>query len=233
MANYQINRFLEKQVVLNYSPRFVLLKGDVDVSELEEKVLGVRLGHGPVLSISKNRFAVNLNGQVISQGVDVFGRKGDRNSFEERVTTELFKLMLVKQNKEQVKQYLKENIDYLVKGDERALKEELILISVAKREWFQYRDRAHMLAKVKYQIREGIKKGQKISRGWVLGEEDEVDYKTFLEHSLDRERYYERMFGNDGTIYSIIRPYFRKDRGFLRSLRPLELQDLGPLFNQA
>ncbi|MCF7871610.1 hypothetical protein K9L97_01125 [Candidatus Woesearchaeota archaeon] len=124
---------------INYNGESILLSENISEEELKERMkpLGIIKGKGPFISGTKGRFAGNINGQLIMQGIaDFNSKKGERNIFEKDIYNKFFETILFENNLEEALKYVFNRIEQFHKGN--LTKEELIYEKIAKKDHTDY-----------------------------------------------------------------------------------------------
>ncbi|MEK6973646.1 MAG: hypothetical protein AABW41_00140 [Nanoarchaeota archaeon] len=216
-----LQRFLQGKEIINFSDKFVLLNGDVDVSGLNS--LAIKLGYGNSLSLERGRFSINLEGQFISQGLDLSSTRGDATFLQYEIKSEILTKILKNNSKTEVLDYLARRIaDFENEPREKfAYLRESVL-----RDFLDYSDRAHTREKVQNLIYYGKRAGEIFNGGFIKGIKTLVVVPEFYNRRLevDYERYKCRFFGplnegirsfSEGTIGNVLYSIFCFERGAL------------------
>ncbi len=224
-----INSFLAKNRVVNYSNRFTLLEGNIDVSSLEHLV--IKLGHGNCLSLEQGRFAINIGGQLISQEFDVRATRGDITLIEHEIKKDIIEISLFEKDKPKILDYLMTRLANLEK---EKIESFAYLRGDVVRDYDEYNDRGLLRERIMTLAQYGAKKGEKFNSGYVVGIKKRVKIPEFLnpEYKIDFERYMNKFFGKEnsrcrsfssGSIGNLLYSIFCFDDGHINSEKQLAL----------
>ncbi len=212
-----IKNFLKDKYCINYSNKFLLLKGNIDAKELEEKNLAINLGYGKAISLEKSRFAINIDGQLISQGIDLSGSKGDKTKLETKLIKELYEIILFKNDKSKLLQLIDESLNSLHDKKElvyeKEIKQDFYSAKAQSREWIQVKNLY------------GLREGNIIRYGYALG----FEHPILAYHEGELENPPKENFFDDKYILDKAR-YINKFYGHkIKSGRSLEEGSLGEI----
>ena len=188
----EINKFLEDKILINHSDKFALLEGDVNTGGLESLI--IKLGNGSSLSLEKGRFAINVNNQLISQGIDLGSTKGDTTFIQHEIRSDILDLILNNKPKSQIIDYLIKRVNSFEDEDREKF---LYLKENVLRDFLDYSDKAHVREKIQNLIYYGKFAGDIFNGGYVDGQIHLMQVPDFLDskHKIDYRRYIGNLFG--------------------------------------
>ncbi|MFH1915955.1 MAG: hypothetical protein ABIJ21_01705 [Nanoarchaeota archaeon] len=228
-AQKAIDDLLATTTVINHNKKYILLEGDVDVSALEAQGIAFKRGYGRAVSHTKGSFVVAIDGnatELLASGTDIYGRRGKRIPLEEKTITLLYQAYFSSDDN-RIKTTLASLAEYL-QEETVQLKENLVFSGKAKKDYTDYRARAHTQERIQYLIHHGVKKGERYAYGYGIreGTDDNYPEETFFnpETRIDTERYLSKLFGpigkkgrrfSEGSIGNILLTLYANEQGRL------------------
>jgi DNA polymerase elongation subunit (family B) len=115
----QLHCALGRYRIINYSPYFYFIDGNVDRERLEKNDFGLHLGTGPVLSLGRNVVIANPfqeedQRRFVYQGISP--SRGKKSMFEKCLMQELIRKIFAREPLKNVKRYLTQHIRHYLSG---------------------------------------------------------------------------------------------------------------------
>jgi len=189
---------------------------------LEESMLGFYYASADVISTAQSgRFLLNVDGELMTQGIDVAGRVGLRLAYEQKVVRELVSRAF---NGSSLVDVVKEVVSDL--RSHRVPHSELVVSNVAKRDFDEYSSLALSNRRVWMNVSNGVKQGELFA--WGYTDKGMTPANEFLSAKYNPELYVAMLFGQPAkkgwsfSTYSYARPDGKVGQGMTKAGRLLE-----------
>jgi len=189
---------------------------------LEDNMLGYFYAPADVISTAQSgRFLMNIDGELMTQGIDVAGRVGLRLPYEQKVVRELVSRAfdggsLVDVVKDVVSDLRNHKVPH----------SELVVKNIAKRDFDEYSSLALSNRRVWMNVSNGVQKGEEFA--WGYTENGMTPASEFLSAKYNPELYVAMLFGQPSkkgwsfSSYSYPRPDGKVGQGMTKAGRLLE-----------
>ncbi len=223
---------LERYEITNYSPPLPGEKAEPETSSAYSILLikgsaqedfgnlgfGVLVDNNTATSFGLGRFAFRINGSIISPGIDLYAKQGDRMPLEKELIPKIITLILDRDFKG-IESIIRENVSSLRSG--RMEKGMVFVSRIARRDFRAYRERAQHRRIVKQQIKEGNCKGEEIGFGFskkgIVSREEffsegcEVDWEAVIDYLYGSRENGKRKLSK-GKISTYLTSVFERNR---------------------
>ncbi len=197
-------------------------KKDSFRKSLEESLLGFFYAPADVISTAQSgRFLLNVDGELMTQGIDVSGRVGLRLPYEQKVVREFVSRAFSGGSLvDVVKEVVSDLRNYKVPN------EELVVKNIAKRDFDEYSSLALSNRRVWMNVSNGVEKGEEFA--WGYTDKGMVPASDFMSVKYNPELYISMLFGQPSkkgwsfSTYSYARPDGKVGQGMTKAGRLLE-----------